>query len=341
MAIVGAFDVHRRQLTFEYADTLTGELCRGRISPAHRASLREWLTRFDGQDSDFALEGCTGWRYVAEELSLAGIRPHVAEPADTAALRGPKRRAKTDRADTRHLRELLAGGSIPESWIPPTHVLETRATVRLYKDLTDQRGAWTQRLHATLYHLGVPPITAPLASDAGRAALAVAELTPATRQAVDVALAQIDVTNAVLAPIKLQLARLSRHQPGCRGLQAAHYGVGPLTSVAIWSEMGDPRRFSSSSDAVRHAGLDITVWASDTKRAKGHLARQGSSVLRWALYEAAMAAAKPASPDHAYFQSLRAQLGAQRAALTIARKLARRCHHTLRALGDDAWTDVA
>ena len=46
-----------------------------------------------------------------------------AEPADTAAARGPKRRAKTDRTDARHLRELLAAGRLPESWIPPEQVL--------------------------------------------------------------------------------------------------------------------------------------------------------------------------------------------------------------------------
>jgi transposase len=341
MGIVGALDVHRRQLTFDYVDTDTGEISRGRIAPADRVHLRDWLGRFDGRAVEFAFEGCTGWRYVAEELARAGAGAHLAEPADTAALRGPKRRAKTDRADARHLRELLQRDGIPESWIPPAHVLEARATVRLYKDLADQRVAWTQRLHATLFHLGVPAIAAPLASDTGRHALAAADLTPATRQAVEVAVTQIDAANCALAPLKLQIARLSRRQPGCRALQARHYGIGPLTSVAIWAEMGDTRRFSSSSDAVRHAGLDITVWASDTQRAKGHLSRQGASMLRWALYEAAMAATKSASPDHDYWCALRQRLGAQRAALTIARKLARRCHHTLRAVGDDAWIETA
>jgi len=42
------------------------------------------------------MEGCTGWRYVTEELAAAGIAVHLAEPADTAAARGRKRRAKTD-----------------------------------------------------------------------------------------------------------------------------------------------------------------------------------------------------------------------------------------------------
>ncbi len=40
MTIVGAFDIHRGQLTFEYVDTSTGELFRGRIAPADRAHLR-------------------------------------------------------------------------------------------------------------------------------------------------------------------------------------------------------------------------------------------------------------------------------------------------------------
>ena len=99
------------------------EVCR--LAPASREHLRGWLERFAGQQASFALEGCTGWRYVVEELQRAGITAHLAEPADTSAARGPKRRAKTDRADARHLRDLLLGGRLPESWIPPTHVLRS------------------------------------------------------------------------------------------------------------------------------------------------------------------------------------------------------------------------
>ena len=109
-------------------------------------------------------------------------------------------------------------------------------------------------------------------------------------------------------------------------MQAAHYGVGPLTSVVIWAEMGDTRRFRSSDDAVRHAGLDVTVYSSDGRRSAGHLARQGPPMLRWALYEAAVYAGRPSSPDHAYFQRVKAGLGGQLALLSMARKLARRCH---------------
>jgi transposase len=113
-------------------------------------------------------------------------------------------------------------------------------------------------------------------------------------------------------------------------------GVGALTSAAILGELDDARRFSSSRHAVRFAGLDITVYSSDARRSPGRLSRQGSSLLRWAVYEAAQTAARSGSPDHAYYLSLAARLGKSRAKLALARKLLRRAHHILRELGDAA-----
>jgi transposase len=148
MSIVGGFDVHRRQITFDYVDTDTGRLQRGRIAPACRPVLRRWLAeRFAGRtDVEFAVEACTGWRFVVEECERAGIAVSLAEPADTAAARGRKRRAKTDPADAGLLRGLLAGGRLPTAWIPPEQVREIRAVLELYKDLREEHTAWVQRI---------------------------------------------------------------------------------------------------------------------------------------------------------------------------------------------------
>ena len=75
--------------------------------------------------------------------TAAGFEAHVAEPAETQAARGRKKRAKTDRSDARLQRELLQKGELPESWIPPTAVLEWRERTVLYKWLLDQRRVWT------------------------------------------------------------------------------------------------------------------------------------------------------------------------------------------------------
>jgi transposase len=341
MSIVGAFDVHRRQLTFEYLDAVTGEFKRGRVAPADREHLRAWLARFSGRgDVDFALEGCTGWRYVAGELAAAGVEPHLAEPADTAALRGKKRHAKTDKSDARHLRVHLMAGDLPESWIPPGHVLETRALVRLYKDLLDERGSWQQRIAATLFHQGAP-LMASTGIAEGRVRPEQAGLSAAGRQAVETGLRQIERLSAELDPLRRQLGMISRRQPGCRALAGTHHGIGPFTAVTVWAELGDVHRFSNSDDVIRHTGLDITVYSADAKRSAGHLSRQGPGLLRWALYEAAKCAARPASPDYRYYTAFRARRGAGLATWSVARKLARRCYHTLRELGEEALAPAA
>jgi transposase len=156
MAIVMGLDQHRAQITAEWLDTATGEVSRRRIAPADRAGVRRFAAAFGGQELEVALEATTGWRFVVEELGAVGARVHLAEPAETAARRGAKKRAKTDRADARHLRELLMVGRLPESWIPPEHLLELRARVRLRHTLVDLRREWQQRMQAVLYHHGVP-----------------------------------------------------------------------------------------------------------------------------------------------------------------------------------------
>ena len=121
MTMIGGLDVHRQQITFDYVDG-DGLVRWGQIRPATRKTLRGWLAEHcsDG-DGELALEGCTGWRYVVEELAAAGVVADLGDPAAIAVLRGPKKRAKTDRADARLPRSLLLEGRFPESWIPPAH----------------------------------------------------------------------------------------------------------------------------------------------------------------------------------------------------------------------------
>ncbi len=46
MTIVMGLDQHRAQITAEWVDTVTGELSRSRVAPAHRESVRRFLARF-------------------------------------------------------------------------------------------------------------------------------------------------------------------------------------------------------------------------------------------------------------------------------------------------------
>jgi transposase len=342
MTIVGGLDIHRKQITFDCVDTDSGELVRGQIAPADRARLRQWLTRFGDVDAvAFGLEGCTGWRYVVEELAAAGFGAHVGEPADTAALRGRKRRAKTDRTDARHIRELLEGGRLPQCWIPPWRVLECRALLQAYHDLRVEHTGWVQRVHAVLFHQGAPALgEGGLSSAQGLARLqeiTATQLSPAGQMQVAVAVRMLQVCDEQLAVVRARVLAAARRMRGARVLHQRLYGVGPVTALALVCWLGGADRFGSSRQAVRFAGLDVTVYSSAGKSSPGRLSRQGPAVLRWCVYEAGKTHARTAAPDHAYYAKVKDRIDGKRAALSEARKIVRKAVHLLADLGDDAF----
>ena len=342
MPIVGGLDIHRKQLTFDYLDTATGEVKRGQIAPADRVHLRAWLVRFAGRDDvAFALEGCTGWRYVAEELAGAGVAAHVAEPADTAFARGRKRHAKTERP-TR--------GTCGSCW--------PRAGCRSAG--SRRRSSWSAGRcwrPTTICGPGTPPgcsastrcssIRAPrrwagaLRTEhdiqAVRAAAA-AHLSPAGQLQVDTALGMLAALEGRLEVVRHRLLAAARSLTGAKVLAARLYGVGPVTALAMTCWLAGAGRFSSSRKAVRFAGLDITVYSSDSRRSPGRLSRQGPAVLRWAVFEAGKTHARASAPDHDYYAQVKDRKDGKRAALSEARKILRQACHILAELGDDALT---
>ena len=342
MSIVGGLDIHRKQITFDYLEVETGEVECGRIVPADRASLAGWLAeRFGGRgDVEFAVEGCTGWRYVAEELARAGVVAHLAEPADTAALRGRKRRAKTDRADARHLRQVLADHRLPECWIPPSHVLECRALLETYRALRGEHTAWVQRIHAVLFHQGVA-LPGDLRTAQGREmlrAVAAARLSPAGQVQIATALDLLATLDEHLDAVHARLLHAARRLTGARVLTERLYGVGPVTALALTCWLAGAGRFCSARQAVRFAGLDVTVYSTGGKHSPGHLSRQGPAVLRWCVYEAGKAHARRTAADHGYYAQVKDRLDGKRAAISQARKIVRQACHILTELGDDALT---
>jgi transposase len=337
MTIVNAgFDIHRSQITFDALHADSGEITTGRIDSTP-AEVIEWVGRFPDREVHVAVEACTGWYFVCRALAAAGATPHLAEVSETAARRGPKRRAKTDRSDARWLRQLLSEGRLPEAWIPPDEICELRTRTRLRKTLVDEATSWRQRIQATLFHYGSPSLPKDHAGDRAREWLACRELPDTARERIEVALQMIEAIDAQLAPVERELRRYARRQPGCRALVGAHFGIGELTAAVIVAELGDATRLSRSRQAVRMAGLDVGVHRSDRRSRLGKITKQGSPHLRWALYESAQAACRQASPDHDDYEALRERgLTHTRASVTIARKLARRAFHTLRGLGEEA-----
>jgi hypothetical protein len=150
----------------------------------------------------------------------------------------------------------------------------------------------------------------------------------------------LEVLEVHLEDLRRRLVHTAKHLHGAKTLTEAIYGVGPITALALCCWLGGADRFRSSRQAVRFAGLDVTVHSSDTKRSPGHLSRQGPAVLRWCLYEAGKTSARTSAPAHNYYADVKQRLDGKRAALSQGRRIVRRACHLLTTLGDDAFATV-
>src|SRR5205814_5791020 len=75
---------------------------------------------------------------------------------------------------------------------------------------------------------------------------------------------------------------------GDRGYQVIRQlpGIGPVLGAVVIAEIGDVTRFRSAAQLCSWAGLTPRHRESDVKVSRGHVTKQGSRMLRWALIEA-------------------------------------------------------
>ena len=75
-----------------------------------------------------------------------------------------------------------------------------------------------------------------------------------------------------------------------------HPGVGPLTALAYVLIIGTPTRFERGKQIATYVGMIPSEDSSAGKQRLGHISRQGNSLLRFLLVEAAQAAVRK-DPD--------------------------------------------
>ena len=237
---------------------------------------------------------------------------------------------------------LLEQGRLQECWIPPAQVLECRALLETYHDLRREHTAWIERIHAVFFHQGAPRLgEGALRTERGLAALrvaAAAHLSRAGRLQVATGLDMLAPIETRMEVLRQQLLHAARHMAGARALQAQLYGVGPVGALAMTCWLGGVGRFSSCRQAVRFAGLDITVYASEGKRSPGAPVSAGPGDLALGCLRGRQTHAGASAPGHSYYAAVKDRTDGKIAPLSQARELIRQACHILAGLGDDALT---
>ena len=278
--VVG-MDLHRRRsvLVRMTEDGRKLETVRITNTPA---ALRREIARA-GAHPRVVLEATYGWYWAADVLEAAGAEVHLAHPLGVKAF--TYRRVKNDELDAGDLADLLRMGRLPEAWIAPPEIRELRELTRYRHKLVGLRTSCRDQVHAVLAKLGVPVTHSDIFGVHGQAWLdglclpqpyagKVASLRPLNAQLT----AEIALLEQVIGDL------LAGHE-GYRAIQALP-GIGPVLGAVIVAEIGDIRRFPGPGQLCSWAGLTPRHRESDTKVSRGHVTKQGSRMLRWAVCEA-------------------------------------------------------
>ncbi len=107
-------------------------------------------------------------------------------------------------------------------------------------------------------------------------------------------------------------------------------GINLTVAIGLTAAIGDITRFAASDKLVSYFGLNPRVRQSGDGRAHyGRITKQGRSMARGLLVEAAWSAAATPGPLHAFFIRIKARRGQQVAVVATARKIAVLVWHLL------------
>jgi transposase len=278
--VVG-MDLHRRRsvLVRMTEDGRKLETVRITNSPA---ALRAVIARA-GKNPRVVLEATYGWYWAVDVLEAAGAEVHLAHPLGVKAY--SYRRVKNDERDAADLADLLRMGRLPEAWIAPPEIRELREVSRYRHQLVKARTSLKDQVHGVLAKLGIPVTHSDIFGVHGQAWLD--ELPMPQPYAGKVASLR-QLAGELSAEITLLDTVLSDLLAGHEGYAAIRQlpGIGPVLAAVIVAEIGDIRRFPGPGQLASWTGLTPRHYESDTKVIRGHVTKQGSRMLRWAVTEA-------------------------------------------------------
>src|SRR4249920_1926537 len=227
-------------------------------------------------------------RWFERLLAELGFELWIGDPAEIKAKRVKKQ--KFDREDARLLLRLMRENSFPQIWIPGPENRDLRQLLWHRHRLVQMRTRIMNQLQALAMNEGYR-WKKKLFSEQGRAQLEKLVLAPWASRRRKELLELIDRLNPTIAELTAAVEQEAKRRPEVLRLMT-HPGVGPLTALAFVLIIGTWERFPRGKQIGTYVGMIPSEYSSAGKQRLGHISKQGNSLLRFLLVEAAQAAAR-------------------------------------------------
>jgi transposase len=324
MMIIGC-DFHPRFQQIAYVDAETGEYGERRLN--HPAEAESFYRSLGGREVRIGLEATGNFRWFRRLVQELGYEFLLGDPSEIRA-RDP-RRQKHDKRDARHILKLLQGQEeFPIVWQPPRENEALRQLLLHRCGMVRLRVRIKNQLDSMAKNEGL--VEGKGWSGKRRKQLEEVALSGWDAQRRGDLLRLHDYLDEQIAPLDQAIVEAADQQAHC-DLLRTHPGVGPVISLAYVLTIGDWQRFAHSRQLSSYLGLNPSEGSSGSKRQLGHISKQGNSMLRWLLVQAAVGAQKQDAVLHRQYLRLSRSKHHGVAKVAIARKLAVRLYWMLRS----------
>jgi transposase len=230
------------------------------------------------------------------------------------------RKQKTDLEDARHILQLLMENRFPKIWVPSGENRDLRQLLWHRHRMVQARTRIMNQLQAVALNEGLR-CKKKLWRKHGREQLESFRLAPwASRRREDL-LQLLDRLNPTIADLSEAIEQAVEKCPEAGRLRT-HPGVAALTALAFVLIIGRPERFQCGKQIAAYLGLVPLEDSSGNRRRLGHITKQGSSMLRFLLVEAAQVTARSIPEWRNKYFHLAMRRGRKIAKVAMARRLA-------------------
>ena len=322
MIIIGA-DYHPSDQYVAFVDRETGECGERRLNHSDGEAEKFYRDlRLRAVSVRVGMEATGYSRWFERLLAELGIEVWIGDAAKIKTKR--VRKQKTDRQDAQLLLKLLLENNFPRVWVPSPENRDLRQLLWHRHRLVQMRTRIMNQLQALAMNEGQRR-KKKLWSEQGRAQLEKLPLALwASRRRQDL-LELLDRLNPTIEELTAAAEQEAKRRPEVLRLMT-HPGVGPLTALAFVLIIGTPERFRCGKQIGSYVGLIPSEDSSAGRQRLGHISKQGNSLLRFLLGEAAQIAVRCDSGWRRRYIHLAMRREKNIAKVAMARRLAVRLY---------------
>src|SRR5256714_13611283 len=319
MIIIGV-DFHPEFQQIASVDTETGEFQEKRL--AHREEAETFYRALAGQKVRVGMEASGHARWFERLLAELQFELWIGDAAEIQSKR--VRKQKTDRQDAQLILRLMLKDDFPQIWVPSWENRDLRQLLWHRHRMVQVRTRIMNQLQALALNEGLR-CKKRLWREHGRRQLESFRLAPwASRRRRDL-LELLDRLNPTIAELTEAIEQEVEKCPEAQRLRT-HPGVGSLTALAFVLIIGKAERFQCGQQIASYLGLVPSGVSSGDRRRFGHITKQGNSLLRFLLVEAAQVTVRSDQEWRSKFLHLALRRGRKIAKVAMARRLAVRLY---------------